>query len=370
MVFVPAGPFEMESQRSDNEMPIHTVTLDDFYIDQYEVTTARFAAFLNERARDSEVVDTSITLSHYIGGEGFYLQRDGVWQVVEGYADYPVAWVSWHDARAYCEWRGGRLPSEAEWEKAARGTDGREYPWGWGVDCSIANYENCMENGRATAVGSYPEAPSPYGAMNMAGNVREWVNDWYHKDYYSISPSNSPSGPNSGSIKVLRGGGWRNPEFFLSVTDRAAYTQDTFRDNDVGFRCAASELLPPISPIPTSTPISPENQGLPDLIITDVVYRSGGIVIYYMNQGSGAGDGDFLIRISSLETETSFDGNSYYRIEIPDPGQAARSGSFGVGLIGLYEGMESTIMAEIDWENRVVEADEENNVFEKRVQIP
>ncbi len=368
MVFVPAGPFEMGSQRNDDEMPIHTVTLDDFYIDQYEVTTARFATFLNERAGDSEVVDMSITLSRYIGGRNFYLQHDGVWRAVEGYADYPVAWVSWQDARAYCEWRGGRLPTEAEWEKAARGTDERVYPWGWGIDCSIANYGNCVGDGRTTAVGSYPAGASPYGAVNMAGNVREWVNDWYYEDYYSISPPDNPLGPNGGSIKVLRGGGWRNGEIFLSVTDRAAYAQDTFRDNDVGFRCVSSEPLMSVTPIPT--PIPPENQGLPDLLITDIVYRSGGIVVYYMNQGSGTGDGDFLIKISSLETESNFVGNSYYRFEIPDPGQATRSGSFGTGLIGLYEGMESTVRAEIDWENRVVEADEENNVLEKRIQIP
>ena len=237
MVFVPAGPFEMGSQRTDDEMPVHTVTLDDFYIDQYEVTTTRFATFLNEQA---SVMDMS-TLSSYIGNEDFYLRYDGgVWRVVKVYADYPIVWVSWRDARAYCEWRGGRLPTEAEWEKAARGTDERVYPWGWGIDCSVANYYHCVENGRTTDVGSHPAGASPYGAVNMAGNVREWVNDWYYKDYYSISPPDNPPGLDSGIIKVLRGGGWRSPQDFLYVTDRAAYAQVTFRNNDVGFRCAAS----------------------------------------------------------------------------------------------------------------------------------
>ncbi len=381
MVHVAAGPFEMGSERNDDEMPLHTVTVDAFYIDQYEVTNAQFVTFLNERAGDSNVVDTSITLSLYIGKEDFYLARDGVWQVYrEDYAYYPMVFASWNDARAYCEWRGGRLPTEAEWEKAARGTDGRAYPWGLGIDCGIANYGDCVcgianygdcvNGGRVTVVGSYPSGASPYGAVDMAGNVREWVNDWYQANYYSISPLDNPPGPDGGDYKVLRGGAWRNRPVFLHVTDRAGYAQPTFRDNNVGFRCAAPDPLPVIPPTPVPTPVPPERQGLPDLIITDIVYKPGGILVYYMNQGSGTGEGDFLIRISALETGVSFDGNSYYRFEVPRPGQADRTGSFGASIVGLYEGMEGTIRAEIDWENRVVEMDEENNVFQKRIQIP
>ncbi len=371
MVLVPGGSFEMGSERHNDEMPVHTVTLDAFYIDQYEVTNAQFATFLNERAGDSQVVDMSITLSRYIGQEGFYLVRGGMWQVHrDDYAYYPMVFVSWHDAHAYCEWRGGRLPSGAEWEKAARGTDGRAYPWGLGIDCSIANYDDCVEGGRATVVGSYPAGASPYGAVDMAGNVREWVNDWYQWDYYNISPLDNPPGPDSGDFKVLRGGAWRNDPVYLHVTDRAGYAQTTFRDNNVGFRCVAPDPLRVILPTLTPTSVPPESQGLPDLIITDIVYKPGGIIVYYMNQGPGTGTGDFLIRISALETGASFDGNSYYRFEVPEPGQADRTGSFGTSVLGLYERMEGTIKAEIDWENRVAEADEENNVFQKHIQIP
>ncbi len=374
MVHVAAGPFEMGSERGErdaDETPLHTVTLDAFYIDQYEVTNAQFVVFLNERAGDSNVVDTSSMLSLYIGKEDFYLARDGTWQVYrEEHAYYPMVFASWNDARAYCEWRGGRLPTEAEWEKAARGTDGRVYPWGVGIDCGIANYGDCVKGGRVTVAGSYPSGVSPYGAVDMAGNVREWVNDWYQANYYSISPLDNPPGPDGGDYKVLRGGAWRNEPGFLRATDRAGYAQPTFRDNNVGFRCVAPDPLPVIPPTPVPTPVPPERQGLPDLIITDIVYKPGGILVYYMNQGSGTGEGDFLIRISALETGVSFDGNSYYRFEVPRPGQADRTGSFGASIVGLYEGMEGTIRAEIDWENRVVEMDEENNVFQKRIQIP
>jgi formylglycine-generating enzyme required for sulfatase activity len=370
MVLVPAGPFEMGSESGGrNEQPAHTVTLDAFYIDRYEVTNARFATFLNAESRDSKVVDMSIALSRYVGDEDFHLyQRDGVWRADDGYADHPVVRVSWYDAQTYCAWRSGRLATEAEWEKAARGTDGREYPWGWGIDCSLANYRDCV--GGTTAVGSYPMGSSPYDVMDMAGNVREWVHDWYQEDYYSVSPSTNPPGPDSGTIKVLRGGTWRCNPVFLSVTDRASYAQATFLDNNVGFRCVVLPPLPTIRPGPTRTPVLPGDRRLPDLIITDIVHKSSGIVVYYMNQGSGTGSGDFLIKVSSLETGQSFPGNAYYRFEVPAPGQVTRTGGLGISLIGLYEGMESTISAEIDWEGRVTEADENNNIFQKQIQIP
>ncbi|MBN1813832.1 MAG: SUMF1/EgtB/PvdO family nonheme iron enzyme [Anaerolineae bacterium] len=290
MVFVPAGPFVMGSESGEgDERPIHTVMLDAFYIDQYEITNAQFAVFLNDQRTESKGVDITIALSRYVEDEDFHLyQRGGLWQTNDGYADHPVVRVSWYDAQAYCEWRGGRLPTEAEWEKAARGTDGREYPWGWGIDCSLANYRGCVDS--TTAVGSYPVGASPYGCLDMAGNVREWVHDWYQQDYYSISPFSDPLGPESGDIKVLRGGAWTSDPVFLYVTDRASYAQAAFRDNDVGFRCMVPPPLMAVAPTIAPTRTLPETQGLPDSIITDSVYQSSGIVAYYANRGTGTGD--------------------------------------------------------------------------------
>ena len=122
------------------------------------------------------------------------------------YDHYPVVNVSWNDSKTYCEWVGGRLPSEAQWEKTARGTDGRTYPWGEELTCDKANYLNCV--GQMVAVGSYPDGASPYGALDMAGNEWEWVADWFSETYYSSSPPSNPQGPDSGKLRVLRGGSW------------------------------------------------------------------------------------------------------------------------------------------------------------------
>ena len=226
MVYVPASDFQMGCENDPSvcyepQFPLHTVYLDAYYIDKHEVTHDQYKECVT-----AGECDPPKTWSN------------------EG--DYPVIYVSWHNAQDYCTWNGKRLPTEAEWEKAARGdSDTRFYPWGSGIDCTYANYlyrdgwdfkEYCT--GFTTPVGSYPKGASPYGALDMAGNVWEWVADWFQEDYYSTYPADgwpsNPTGPENGTLKVLRGGGWATTRGVLSVRSRGNL-DPAYRSNAHGY---------------------------------------------------------------------------------------------------------------------------------------
>jgi eukaryotic-like serine/threonine-protein kinase len=231
MVYVPEGDFSMGNDAIADEKPVHTVTLSAFWIDQTEVTTAMYMAC--EKAKVCQKPSLSGSYSH----EWYYGNLK--------YANYPVVFVSFVDARDYCTWVGRRLPTEAEWEKAARGTDSRIYPWGnTAPNCSLANFTS---NGRTcfgdpASVGSYPNGSSPYGALDMAGNVSEWVNDHYDPGYYSVSPQNNPPGSDKSDYRVVRGGSWYTDDNSLRITNR--YFENPFNSySTLGFRCA-SDVAP------------------------------------------------------------------------------------------------------------------------------
>jgi formylglycine-generating enzyme required for sulfatase activity len=215
MVLVPAGSFTMGSDHGDvDEVPVHSVTLDGFYIDKYEVTNALYKACVNANA-----CHPPKDINDYSNSQ---------------YADHPVIYIDWNMAKTYCEWRGAKLPTEAQWEKAARGADGRTYPWGESISCSEANYLGC--SGGTTSVATHPAGVSPFGVYDMAGNVWEWVADWYSETYYQVTPLENPIGPDEGSSKVVRGGAWNVDTVAVYSSVRNAKTPN-ISDNDIGIRC-------------------------------------------------------------------------------------------------------------------------------------
>jgi len=223
MHFVPAGEFAMGSEAYDDEKPIHQVYLNAFYMDIYEVTNAAYKACVMTGVCDPPQNTRSYTHPSYYGNSQ--------------YDDYPVIYVEWHQAQTYCEWRGGSLPTEAQWEKAARGTDGRTYPWGNSMpDKNRLNYNGNF--GDTSKVGSYESGKSPYGMYDMAGNVWEWVADWYDGSYYKSSPSSNPLGPNFGQYRLLRGGSWSVSDNYVRSADRYNGTPVYYL---IGFRCARSQ---------------------------------------------------------------------------------------------------------------------------------
>jgi eukaryotic-like serine/threonine-protein kinase len=223
LFYVPAGEFTMGNDNdSSNEQPVHTVNLDAFWIDQTEVTNAMYA----------KCIDAG--MCGLPSGTTQYNDPD--------YANHPVVYVSWDQAVEYCTWAERRLPTEAEWEKAASwdAKNQTKYVYPWGNDSpnnNLLNYNNAV--GDTTDVGKYSDGASPYGALDMAGNVWEWVNDWYSETYDPSSPTDNPSGPDSGQSRVLRGGAWDLINYEVRSA-RRLWGNPTYTDLNLGFRCAMS----------------------------------------------------------------------------------------------------------------------------------
>jgi len=275
MVYIPAGEFDMgnpgiqwmwsgslvshdlDLQVFTDESPQHTVYLDAFWIDRTEVTVEMFRKFV-ESAGYETTAEREDWGAPWTDGpmEKEWPHVPGVdWQHPHGpesiaLDDHPVVQVSWEDAAAYCEWAGGHLPTEAQWEKAARGGDGRLWPWGdtydgnrgsfCDVSCPVKRWNHdAYDDGYALTapVGSFPGGASPYGALDMAGNVWEWVADWYDENYYIDYPYENPTGPSYGTERTQRGGAWIDNESWVRTTVRHATPPGT-RADDLGFRCA------------------------------------------------------------------------------------------------------------------------------------
>jgi formylglycine-generating enzyme len=233
MIVIPAGPFPMGVPPGDrdggrDEYPRHEVYLDAYAIDTYEVTNGRYWDFVKATGHRIPQNPRNPTRNLWEGD-----------RITESLADRPVVNVDWSDADAYCKWAGKRLPTEAEWEKAAKGNHDWRFPWG-NVE-PTAKHLNYSQQwiGEKTLmpVGSYEAGKSPYGLYDMAGNVWEWVNDWYDAHYYEKSPNKNPKGPEKGTKRVLRGSGWQNETPTVRIFTRVE-SDPTMRNESTGFRCA------------------------------------------------------------------------------------------------------------------------------------
>jgi formylglycine-generating enzyme required for sulfatase activity len=268
------------------EAPAHTVKLETFVIYRYEVTNAMYRACVKAAVCSPPKQYDAPGVGMYYGNEDF--------------ANYPVIYVPHAAAAAYCLWAGGRLPTEAEWEKAARGTDGRLFPWGndpldesransCDINCDHSTSNANLNDGYAgpAPVGSFPAGVSPYGAMDMAGNVLEWVSDWYQADYYAQSPEENPQGPVSGNKYTIRGGSWINDQSGLRTAARASTELSDALDT-IGFRCALpadtsqwrSATIPTPLPTPVNLPaVNPQDSA-------DLVYIPAGGFLMGADAGS------------------------------------------------------------------------------------
>ena len=225
MVEIPAGPFVRGTTSGGfDEQPQRTIDLETFSIDRYEVTNHQYQQF---------VLATGHRKS---GPPSRYAKSIGKMRGT----NQPAVYVSWDDASAYCRWKGKRLPTEAEWEKAMRGTDGRLWPWGNQEKPNGANWARVQDGHEVSArVGAFPTDKSPYGVMDGAGNVMEWVADWYQEAYYKEAPDRDPPSPEFGTYRVMRGGGYTTTGGDVRITSRSKMVPD-FRDETIGFRCAIS----------------------------------------------------------------------------------------------------------------------------------
>ncbi len=221
MILIPAGEFIMGAMDGGmDEQPVRSVYLDAYAINQYEVTQTHYNEFVKETGHRKP-------LSRYVTDvENF------------DHPNQPAIYIGWEDAYTYCKWRGQRLPTEAEWEKAARGPEAGTWPWMIKFAPGVANFIGIEDDGVVTMpVGHYEADKSPYGLYDMSGNAREWVQDWYEQDYYKDGPAKNPQGPDMGEMKVMRGGSWNDSRFSGRTTTRLKMIPK-YRDTAVGFRCA------------------------------------------------------------------------------------------------------------------------------------
>ena len=225
MVSIPAGPFIRGTDHGGfDERPQRTLVLDAFSIDRYEVTNFQYQQFVDATGHRKS------------GPPSRYAKNMSRMRGI----NQPVVYVSWDDAETFCHWKGKRLPTEAEWEKAMRGTDGRLWPWGNVEQPNGANWARVQDGFEVAApVGAFLTDTSPYGVMDGAGNVMEWVGDWYAETYFKEAPERNPQSPEYGTFRALRGGGYATTGADIRITSRSKMVQD-FRDETIGFRCAVS----------------------------------------------------------------------------------------------------------------------------------